>query len=87
MSSPNFFLLYFLMISLAASSVTDPPDKDSQREDIQMYGRLTWYMYVLNNNVNFYSKKEKYIYKYNHAYIEEEHAWDNQWNEATKIHW
>ena len=39
-----------------------------------MYGRLTWYMYVLNNNVNFYSKKEKYIYKYNHAYIEEEHA-------------
>ena len=53
MSSPNFFLLYFLMISLAASSVTDPPDKDSQREDIQMYGGLTWYMYVLNNNVNF----------------------------------
>lgn len=61
MSSPNFFLLYFLMISLAASSVTDPPDKDSQREDIQMYGGLTWYMYVLNNNVNFYSKKEKNI--------------------------
>ena len=74
MSSPNFLLLYFLMMSLAASSVTDPPDMDRQRNyRTRIYrGGLTWHMYVLrwdgshsaevNENINLgYSQDQGYF--------------------------